>query len=160
MPGMDLRARASWIAGEWKGVKRLWLMPEDPVRESEATASLELVAGGGFAAIRYTWSHEDRPHDGLLVVRLAEAPGDEDMVWVDSFHTGGSFMRFGGVESPATELVGQGTYAAPPGPDWGWRIALAAESLDGLRILMHNITPAGEESKAVQLELRRANATE
>jgi hypothetical protein len=43
-----------------------------------------------------------------------------------------------------------GSYAAPTGPDWGWRIALRAESRDAFTLLMYCITPDGQEALAVE----------
>jgi len=153
---MTTRERLNEAVGEWSGTNRLWLMPDDPARESRIEASIELVAGGAFASIRYTWEDEGRAHDGLLVVRNAPEPGPEDIFWVDSFHTAGGSMTFRGEADPDGRIVAVGSYAAPPGPDWGWRIALKTDADEGLRIVMHNITPDGQEALAVEAELTRS----
>lgn len=52
----------------------------------------------------------------------------------------------------------RGTYAAPPGPDWGWRIDLIPTAAT-LRIVLHNVFPAGmggQEAVAVEAEYTRA----
>ena len=46
-----------------------------------------------------------------------------------------------------------GSYAAPPGPDWGWRIVLEPLS-ETLQIRMDNITPDGEDLPAVEATYR------
>ncbi len=152
---MDTRKQLPELVGEWTGTNRLWLDPSALARESTTTATVERVAGG-FVSIRTTWEDEGRAHDGLLVVRLADDPGADTMVWVDSFHTGGAFMTFAGTAGDDGRVTARGSYAAPPGPDWGWRIAVEAESADGFRILMHNITPDGEEAPAVEAVFTRA----
>ena len=43
-----------------------------------------------------------------------------------------------------------GYYAAPPDPDWGWRITLQPDSANRFRLIMYNITPDGEEILAVE----------
>ena len=48
-----------------------------------------------------------------------------------------------------------GTYAAPPGPDWGWRITIRSGSASELQIIMHNISPEGQEDLAVQANYQR-----
>jgi hypothetical protein len=57
-----------------------------------------------------------------------------------------------GTEPEDATLTLSGTYAAPPGPDWGWRIEITAgPGVDALRITMHNIWPDGErEETAVE----------
>jgi hypothetical protein len=52
----------------------------------------------------------------------------------------------------------RGTYAAPPGPDWGWRIDVTPDG-DKLRIEMHNVWPeeqGGKEELAVEAVYGRA----
>jgi hypothetical protein len=44
----------------------------------------------------------------------------------------------------------RGSYAAPPGPDWGWRIEITPDNNRKLRIVMFNIQPDGQEALAVE----------
>jgi hypothetical protein len=46
----------------------------------------------------------------------------------------------------------QGSYPAPPGPDWGWRIVVEPREGAGFRLEMRNVTPEGEEAIAVEAE--------
>ena len=153
---MGLRERLIEYVGDWSGINRLWLSPDDPVRESETTASMALAAGGAFAMISYTWAENGEPQDGVLLVRLAPEPSQLDMVWIDSWHTGGKFMEFRGEEDRDGCMSALGSYPAPPGPDWGWRIVLAADADAGLRIRMYNISPDGEEALAVEADYTRS----
>lgn len=50
----------------------------------------------------------------------------------------------------------RGSYAAPTGPDWGWRIEVMADGGRSLRIVHHNILPDGQEMLAVTSEYARA----
>jgi hypothetical protein len=136
--------------GEWSGSNRVWLSPGAPARESETSATIELAAGDGFALIKYAWQDEGTPQDGLLLVRIAPDASPPDMVWIDSWHTGGKFMDFPGEEGPDDRLSARGSYQAPPGPDWGWRVAISTEPNGTLRIQMDNITPDGQETLAVE----------
>ena len=43
----------------------------------------------------------------------------------------------------------RGSYAAPPGPDWGWRIGIAPGG-DALRITHADIDAEGTEDRAVE----------
>jgi hypothetical protein len=49
----------------------------------------------------------------------------------------------------------RGSYAAPPGPDWSWRIEIEAEGVSFLLVRMFNITPLGEEALAVLARYER-----
>lgn len=155
---MSVRARIAELVGEWSGTNRLWLTPADPVRESETTASVALAARGAFATIRYTWADAGEPQDGVLLVRIAPEPSPLDMVWIDSWHTGGKFMEFRSEEDRDGSMSALGSYAAPPGPDWGWRIVVAAEAETGIQITMYNVSPVGNETLAVEAKYIRLAA--
>jgi hypothetical protein len=154
---VSVRARLGTFVGPWAGTNRLWVSPGEAARESETTASVALVARD-FAAIRYTWADGGRPQDGLLLVRTSSGPGALDMVWMDSWHTGGQFMVFRNEEEDEGRTSAFGTYAAPPGPDWGWRIVVAADADDEIRLLMYNVAPDGDEALAVEARYARARA--
>ena len=78
--------------------------------------------------------------------------------WTDTWHTGNQPMACSGPRPAGTTLSVRGTYAAPPGPDWGWRIDVAADG-ERLRIVMYNVWPqeqGGKEELAVEAVYERA----
>ena len=152
-----LRGTLGSLVGEWAGRNQLWLEPGTPVQECKVDASVVGVARGAGIAIRYAWEQGGSPHEGLLVVRNAPEVGAEDMIWVDSFHTGGQFMRLRGEADDAGRVAALGSYPAPEGPDWGWRIALGSDGSDELHLLMYNIAPDGTVFPAVETRLARRN---
>jgi hypothetical protein len=86
---MDTQTRLKAFVGNWQGISRLWLMPDNPVRECETSATVTLAAGSGLLIIAYIWAYQGEPQDGVLLVRLTtEEPGELSMVWFDSWHTG------------------------------------------------------------------------
>lgn len=91
-------------------------------------------------------------------MRLGEPPGPLDMVWVDSWHTVGTFMTFRGAADPSGARAGSGTYPAPPGPDWGWRIVVDGEPDGELRLTMFNVPPGGTDELAVDARFGRVLA--
>jgi hypothetical protein len=142
----------SQMVGEWTGTNRLWLSPDDPVRESEGRATVERIAQGQFLTVRYSWSYEGGAQDGLLLVAL-ENP-DLPAVWTDSWHMARNLMMCSVDDTAADELSVSGTYAAPTGPDWGWRIAVRPES-GGFALRMYNIPPGVGEVPAVEAIYKR-----
>lgn len=151
----SLRGRLGEQVGHWTGHNRLWLEPGTPVHECSTSASTALEARGAFVSLRYTWEHGGTPHEGLLLVRNALEIGAEDMVWVDSFHTGGQFMRFAGEADDAGRISALGSYSVPPHPAWGWRIVLGSDATDELHVLMFNIAPDGTVYPAVETRYAR-----
>ena len=137
------------LIGTWRGDNRLWLRPEQPFRASESTVEINLTAQGRFALIRYTWSYEGQPQDGMLLVGQEPAHRRVQGVWVDSWHMGDQFMLCEGSAEPNGVWV-KGSYPAPPDPDWGWQITIESHTDSAFRMVMHNISPEGSEMLAVE----------
>ena len=143
------------LTGKWQGTNQLWFMPDDPVRVSESEASIAEVAQGQSLIIRYTWAFEGQPQDGMLLIVPGAQPEAVKVVLVDSWHVANSHMLFeGGATGNGISVTG--SYAAPPGPDWGWRIIIEPHAENTWRMRMYNITPEGEETLAVEATYTRA----
>ncbi|WP_315096670.1 DUF1579 family protein [uncultured Cellulomonas sp.] len=137
------------LQGSWRGTNLLRLMPDDEYQSSAATASVGVTAVR-FGSIAYTWSDGGSPQDGLLLLAGDATADGASAVWVDSFHTGPSWMTFsGGVVDGVLRLVG--SYPAPPGPDWGWEIHVRPQ--DAV-LTMHNVVPGHEPYQVVELALQ------
>jgi len=142
------------LAGAWEATNQLWFMPGTPVHESESALTVTPVVGDAVTMLRYTWSHEGAAHEGVMLVRdVSTAP--PNVVWYDSFHTGGSFMVLGNGTRMETVITATGSYAAPTGPDWGWRIEVHTSEVAGPLIRHYNILPDGQEALAVQAQYTR-----
>jgi hypothetical protein len=140
------------LLGRRQGANRLRFLPADEYQTSPATATVAVTAAR-FVSIAYTWAHDDTPQDGLLLI-AGDAEGDgASGVWVDSFHTGPTWMTFSGGLGPDGELQLRGSYPADAGPDWGWHIHVRPQ--DGV-LTMHNLVPGEEPYQVVELELHPA----
>ena len=133
-------------SGEWSGTSCL----RDPMNgvEDEGESSLLVVPvlGGRFARVDYTWSYHGRPQEGSMLVGRS---GDRVSIhWIDSWHMGDKAMACEGDDGGNVSV--RGSYAAPPGPDWGWRITLTPAAGSSFGLVMHNITPDGDEELAVE----------
>ena len=144
------------IAGTWTGSYQLWLDPDAPPVESTTRLEIAVNASGRYATLAYGWSHDGRNCDGVLVVALNGKGRSATASWVDTFHMSDAFMvSRGTVNGPRVDV--RGSYAAPPGPDWGWRTVVEADAHDALRVMMFNVTPDGQEARAVEAVYRRAD---
>jgi len=47
------------------------------------------------------------------------------------------------------------SYAAPPGPDWGWQVRIAPKPRGTFDLVMHNITLEGKAQIAVEAAYSR-----
>ena len=144
----------SAITGEWVGTKLLYMAPPpEPPVSSHSRLSVAPVAGDRFLQFNYDWIYEDARQTGVLLFGSDEENA-ASAAWVDSFHMSSKVMFCAGRTADASAEL-RGSYAAPPGPDWGWRIAIRSLSPRELQIVMHNISPEGQEDLAVQLDYTR-----
>ncbi len=144
-------------AGSWQGTYHLYLYP-DQHHTSASRATVIPVLGGRFARVDYDWAYDGAPQEGSLLLGAEEATGAVTAVWIDTWHMGDGIMICPGAANEAGAIVVRGSYAAPPGPDWGWRTELAPDGPDGWRLRMINVTPDGQEMLAVEVDFGRTRS--
>ena len=153
---MSVPASLASLVGDWTGTYRLWLTPDEPVRVSQTTVSIALIAQGQFLSFHYVWADGGVPQDGLLVLGYQALKDLVKAVWVDSWHTGEGFMLFEGSKDSSDAVSIESSYAAPPGPDWGWRTVIEPGDGATFRMLMYNIPPGENELLAVEAVYQRS----
>jgi hypothetical protein len=131
------------LAGStWDGQAELWLDPAgDQAQRCACTLRVEADA------LRYTWSHEGQPHTGRLSLREGGAD------FTDTFHSP-TPLRCAAAPAPRGLVDVLCSYSAG-GEDWGWRITLSLRPTGELVLQMTNVTPWGEEGRAVRMVCRR-----
>lgn len=155
---MQLSELQAKLVGEWAGNNLLhlsWLTPSD--FNSAGQMSVQAIANGKCLTSKYTWSHEGTPHEGFLLLAHAATSGVTTAGWVDSWHQSGGVLTCQGSLHENGTIEVRGSYPAPPGPDWGWRITIAKRSDNELQMLMHNCAPDGTEDLAVQADYTRVS---
>jgi hypothetical protein len=146
-------------AGLWHGVNRLWTSPDEPPIESTSAAEVVAVLGSRFVRIDQTWAYVEKPQSGSLLVGFDPDTQLASVHWIDTFHMGRKAMVCAGTAPEDGVVDVRGTYQAPPGPDWGWRILIEAKPQDRFVLLMHNIHPDGTQDLAVHATYSRFTAT-
>ena len=142
-------------AGTWRGTNRLYVSPDAPADESTSEVRVTPMLGGRFVRMDQTWARQGRPEQGSMLVGYDPAAGVPSCHWVDSFHNGYKVMACTGTLKDGVLDV-RGTYAAPPGPDWGWRLVVTARERQ-LQIMMYNVWPDGRtEELAVRATYEHA----
>lgn len=153
---MSLPPRFAGLSGEWKGTKRVYLNGESgPVRESASRMTVARAARETFLLLAYSWKFDGEPHEGLLLLGYDEKQNAATAAWGDSWHMSRKIMHCAGTIDGGNVFDVRGSYAAPPGPDWGWRIVLNVHTADSMELVMHNISPEGKEALAVKAAFRR-----
>lgn len=152
---MSIPVRLAGAIGHWEGRNKLWFEPHSAAIECASTAEVRGEAAGRMLALRYTWTHDGKPCEGILLFGDDAKAGRCDMAWADSFHNGHRLMPLTGPAAGEGVPDVRGRYAAPPGPDWGWRITLEHPAADALVLRMYNVTPDGTEALAVEASYAR-----
>lgn len=151
---MAISVALAALVGRWTGDNTVWLEPgTDPLRSS-ASAEVSLAAEGQVLCLRYRWAEGGKPQSGILVLGGNAALTTWAGSWTDSWHYAHQLMGLRGTGDGNSASVG-GTYAAPPGPDWGWRLALEAGGVDNCVLRMYNRPPDEEEALVVEMRLTR-----
>lgn len=128
---------------QWKGKAELWLDPEgNNANISDCSLTIESDV------LAYTWAYEGETKTGSFTFFEGGA------TWTDSWHQPEA-VRCGDLAGAWGLFTVEYSYAAPPGPDWSWRSKLSQRPDDTLVLQMTNITPWGEEGRAVRMVLKR-----
>lgn len=145
-------------AGVWHGINRLYLDPNGPPDESDSRLVITPLLGDRFVRIDQTWSWQGKPQEGSMLVGFDSDVRQASLHWIDTFHLGRKVMACTGAPGQSELLDVLGSYSAPPGPDWGWRITIELNGQDKLQIRMFNIEPDGKPQLAVHASYESRSA--
>jgi hypothetical protein len=155
--GGGIQERLGFLAGRWEGVTRTWFEPDVLSDESTTQATFRLLLNGRFLLHEYEGSVQGRPLQGMAIYGRHQKEQEWQIAWIDSFHMGSEIMF-----STGDDRVGErpfsvlGLYDPPDGgPAWGWRTEIQIVSDDEFVHMAYNISPDGDEAKAVETVYRR-----
>ena len=153
---MSLPPRFAALSGEWKGTKTVFLGGESgPEKKSASRMTVAKAARGAFMLLDYTWKYEADAQEGVLLLGYDDKQNAATAAWGDSWHMSQKIMHCTGAIDANGAFHVQGSYEAPPDPDWGWRIALTIHTADSIALVMHNLSPEGQQDLAVRAEFAR-----
>lgn len=143
-------------AGTWRGTSTLQDPHGGTVDDtSDSTATVTPVLGGRFVRIDYTWAWDGKPQEGSMLLGYERKAERTTAHWIDGWHNSDTVMACTGGAPVDGTITVRGSYAAPTGPDWGWRIDITPGD-EALRIVHYNVWPEGKEELAVDSSYTRA----
>lgn len=142
--------------GDWHGPSVLADPHAGLKEECASTARVVALLGGRFVRFDYTWSYKGAPQEGSILFGYEKKAETVTAHWIDGWHMSDKVMSCRGPAPSGTAFSVLGSYEAPPGPDWGWRIDLVPEEDGTLRLTMYNRWPDGtQEDLAVEATYTR-----
>jgi Protein of unknown function (DUF1579) len=149
--------RLARMAGDWEGTYQLWFEPDKLAGSGTQRGSIRTALGGRFLLHEYQGSCNGDAFSGIALYGHHIDERSWESAWIDSFHTGTAMMfSTAPVQDARFGVLGSyGDGQTPPGPRWGWRTEIEQPDEDHLVIVMTNITPQGEEAKAVEVRYVR-----
>jgi len=137
-------------AGTWQGTNRLHNPETGQHDDSPSTLTVTPVLDGRFVRLDYTWLFQGAPQSGVMLVGHENEANIDTAYWIDSWHNGDKGMLCRGPATDDDSATLKGSFAAPPGPDWGWDIVLTPVPGQSFTIVMHVYSPEGEQGPAVE----------
>lgn len=140
---MQTHSLAKFDGSTWTGQGELWLDPEGN-KADVYECQLQFKAN----VVSYDWTYKGDAQKGSFTLNESGA------TWTDSWHQPQAVNCINVPDAWGLFTV-QNTYEVPSSPVWGWRSKLSERPGDTLVLQMTNITPWGEEGRAVRMIFSR-----
>lgn len=108
------------------------------------------MLGGRFWRHTYASTIQSQPRHGEEIIPWNAVTRQVQITWVDAFHLNYALMlSVGEAKERGWTVIGKYD-AAPDVSPWGWKMVYDLRDENHLTITVKNITPDGQEAKAVE----------
>jgi Protein of unknown function (DUF1579) len=138
------------LVGSWAGTCRTWFEPGKLADESSIKGTIRPVLAGRFFRHEYEGAIQGKPRHGDETIAFNSVTKRFQVSWADDFHMNYGLM-FSEGEATERGFAVTGHYdVAPSTAPWGWRTEFDVVDDGHLTITAYNVTPDGQEAKAVE----------
>ncbi|MHC4821048.1 MAG: DUF1579 domain-containing protein [Planctomycetota bacterium] len=145
------------MCGTWSGEARTWFEPGVLANVSPIRGMIRPVLQSRFVLHEYEGTLKDEPMHGVALMGYDLRERRWQVAWADTAHMGTGILfsqtRAEPEKGPFSVLGSYGD--GQGGPPWGWRTEVHLSRREHLVITHFNITPGGEEAKAVEIDYHR-----